>query len=408
MPKKNIVILGAGFGGITAALTLAKGLGERSDEYEIILVDRHQHQLYTPALYEIAAIPRQSVSTDTLKNSILIPLSDIITGKAIRFLADEFIGLKPADKRILLRSSGEVAYEFCVFALGSETNYFDIPGLNTYGYPLKTFNDALRLRNAMEELAKKEGSGEVIIGGAGPSGVEIAAEFINFFCAIEASMGPGEKICRTRLTLVEASAEILPGFGPWIVRRARNRLKDLGIRIRTATKIQSVDQNHILYQDGAREPYDILVWTGGVKAPAILSSTGLVLADKGSLMANDYLEAAGGNGFVFSIGDNAALSDHLAGKPLPGNIPVAEAEARVAAKNILAAIKGRPKQKFIPRDAYPFVLALGRKYALADLAHVHISGLPGWCVKQLVELRYLVSILPLRRALQIWRLGIRI
>ena len=155
MPKKRIIIAGAGFGGVTAALTLAKNLGRLAREYEIILLDRHHHQLYTPALYEIAAISSENAPDPALKSATLIPIADIAAGKPITILCDELVGLKAAERKLILQKSGELEYEFLVLALGSETNYFAIPGLKEHSFPLKTCDDAVRLRNKIEDLEYK-------------------------------------------------------------------------------------------------------------------------------------------------------------------------------------------------------------------------------------------------------------
>ncbi len=407
MVKKNIMILGAGFGGVTAALTIARGLGRHADEYEIVLVDRHHHQLYTPALYEIASIPAERASEDILKKSILIPTRDILAGTPVTFLSDEFTEIRKEEKKIILKGRGELSYAFLVFALGSETNYFGIEGLHEHSFALKTCDDALMLRNAIERLAAGKTLARVVVGGAGSSGVEIAAEFVNFFCALERGNAAKKLICTAQITLVEAGPEILPGFDSWTIARARNRLEKLGIAIRTGSRIQSVTRTEIIYQDATREAYDILVWTGGVKGPTILASTGMPLSDHGAFLTDEYLGVNGAKDAIFAIGDNAAVQNPATGRTVVWNVPAAEAEGKTAAKNILALIRGGSKEKFVSQKKYPFVLALGKKYAIADLGPLRTAGFFGWCVKQLVELRYLLRILPLAKAFGIWRLGIK-
>src|SRR3989344_1225095 len=270
MAKKNIVILGAGFGGITAALKLAKKIGRLANEYEIILIDRHHHQLITPNLYEIASIPKEYAPDTPLKSSILIPVSDIIENKPIAFICDEVSGLKAAEKMVVLKNGGDLPYEFIIFALGSETNYFNIPGLHEYSYPLKTFDDGAKLRNTIEKLVKEKDYIKIAVGGAVASGVELIAEFSNFICAIKETIAPANT-CNTELLLVEASSEILPGFDAIVVKRAKKRLKNLGVRIKTNTTIAEINAGHFICQDGKKENFDLLIWTGGAKGPEILS-----------------------------------------------------------------------------------------------------------------------------------------
>ena len=407
MQKKNILILGAGFGGITAALAIARGIGSRAREYDIILVDRHHHQLYTPALYEIAAIPTERAPEALLRSSVLIPIAEIVYGRPIRFVRDEFIRLQPRDKVAFLKNTGPVPYCFLIVSLGSETDYFNIPGLQEHGFPLKTYDDAIRLRDALERSFRTDAPAKIVIGGAGASGVELAAECVNFFRAVRKNGAGQHPGCRAEITLVEASPDILPGFHPQIVEAAKKRLAALGVICAAGRRIQSVSKTAVAYRDGTESAYDVLIWTGGVRGSSVLARTGLALSDKNSLIVNAYLQAESPDGTIFAVGDSAAAAHPGTGGAVVWNAPAAEAEAKIAAYNILAEIRGRTKKPFAPKRRYPFVLALGRKYAAADLIYLRCAGLAGWCVKQLVELRYLCSILPYATAMRTWHRGIR-
>lgn len=426
MAKKNVIILGAGFGGITAALTLAKKLGGLANEYEIILIDRHHHHLITPNLYEIASIPKEYAEDTPLKSSILIPIRDITEKKPINFICDEFIGLDIKNNKINLKNNGELSYEFLVFALGSQTNYFNIPGLKEHSFPLKTFDDGAKLRNTVEDLVKKREHIKIIVGGAGSSGIELIAEFSNFICAIKEKISTSFE-CNVELLLVEASNDILPGFEADVISKSKKRLEKLGIEIKTDTVISSVNKDHFLCQNGKKENFDLLIWTGGVKGPKIFENLGLKLSPKGSLEINDYLQAQGNDGpksplanghspklpitnwqsRIFAIGDNSSMINPRTEKPLVWNVPVAEAEGRLVAKNIIRMINCQSLIKFLPLKKYPFILAIGKKYAVADLIFIRFSGLLGWTMKQLVELRYLLFILPFRKAISTWLLAIK-
>lgn len=403
--KKKIVIAGAGFGGMTATLKLYKLLGKLKNEYEIILLDRHHHQLYTAALYEIAAAPRKNAPDPTLKSSVLISLDDIIAKKQIRIINDELVGIEPSEKKLILRKNDELVYALLILALGSETNYFAVPGLKDYGLPLKTFDDAIRLRNKIEDLLPKKDGLKIIVGGAGASGVELIAEFVNFICSLKKEAG--KNICAVEFTLVEALPEILPDLEPWLIRKTKERLKTLRVIIKTGHTIINVTENEIYFKNGNKEFYDILVWTGGTKGPEILKNCGLPLSEKGAILIDDYLQVQGQAGSIFAIGDNSTLVNQKTGKALGWNVPVAETEGRLAAKNIIRVIKDQTLKKFKPLKKYPFVLAVGKKYAIADLIWLRFTGFNGWLIKQLVELRYFLTILPFNKAMRTWLNGIR-
>lgn len=407
MQKKNIIIVGGGFGGLTTALTIDKKLRSRHDQYEIVLLDRARHHLYTPALYEIASIPKENAPDAHLQTSILIPFEEILARTRITFICDEFIAWEEEQHHIILKERGKLPYEFLVFALGSETNYFSIPGLKEYSFPLKTFYDAIRLRNTIETLAKKNADTHIVVGGGGSSGVELIAEFVNFICALRKKNVQGQKICDITFTLIEASPEILSGFNVWIIEKAKKRLARLGVRIITSAAIIEVTDKKLIFNNGGGIDYDILIWTGGVRGPEVLRATNLPLSPKGALVVNEFLRVGSYDSNIFAIGDAAATIHPHTGTPLVWNIPVAEAEGRLVAKNILRTIAQKHLKKFIPMRRYPFILAVGQKYAIADLVIVRFWGLMGWCAKGLVELRYLLFILPVRTAIATWLKGLK-
>lgn len=404
--KKKIIIAGTGFGGLSAALELAskkKLIGE----HDIVLIDRNRHQLFTPALYEIAALPRTKGNDSSLKTTVLIPVADIIEGKPIIFCQDELTNVKIDEKKIVLKNGGQMPYEFLILALGSETNYFDIPGLKEYGLPLKSFEDALKMRNSLEDILLKKGGLKIVVVGGGPSGIELIAEFVNFVCLLKKELIKEENKCVVEFMLVEAYPEILPGFKPWIIKQTRRRLDSLGIRIKTGTTITALEKQEIVFKNWEREPYDILIWTGGVTGPIILKETSLPLSHKGSILIDEYLRVQGQNDHLFAVGDNSTLLNHKTGKHLIWNVPIAEAEGKLAAKNIIRTIQHKPLRKFIPLKNYPFVLAVGEKYAIADLVFIRVWGLLGWFIKQLIELRYFLFILPTKKALLVWLRGLK-
>mgnify|MGYP001578274496 FL=1 len=399
---KHIVIVGAGFAGLNTALVLAHSPALKKKGYDIILIDRHHHHLYTPALYEIAAIPAEYLNDQSLVSSILIPLRDIIRGRAIRVMTDDLIRRDAEARTVTLRKSGTLPYAYLVLALGAETNYFNIPGLQTHSIPLKTCDDAVLLRNKIETIFRRKSSLSIVVGGGGASGVEVAAELVNFVCLIKEKIMPDRGVCDVSFTLAEASGEILPGFNPWIVALARRRLGRLGVAVAAGVPIASCDAETVTLANGTRLACDILIWTGGVKGPAALADLQLPLSPKGTVSVDPDLRVAGGDGTVFAVGDNAWFLHPDTRQPLPWNVPIAESEGRHAGHEIIRAIGGGTARPFRPRRSYPFILAVGRKYALADLVVIRLSGFAGWCAKQLVQLRYFLFLLPWPRGIALW------
>ena len=421
---KNIVVLGAGFGGITATLKLSRAIKNRElgKNCRVFLFNKTSYQVYTPALYEIAAIPKGEANAVCLKTSICIDLEEIAGEDGFRLIGGEVRSIDPARKFIILASGETYNFDYLIVALGAETNFFNILGLKEYSLPLKTFEDAIRLRNKTEGIVLSGMSPiHVVIGGGGATGVELAAEFENFVCYLKEKLLPAPKTCDVDITLVEGATNILPGFEPWLMKKARKRLEGLGVKILTDKIIAGVDGKTVTFKDGSVIPYHIFVWAGGVVSASVIKNFGLALSPKGRVIVNEYLEARlpisleiqrgepddqAAHYYIYAIGDNAEFTGKD-GTLLPGNIPIAEAEARIAAKNIIADIQGTPHSQFFPMKKYPYILAVGRKYAIADLVFFRFSGFFGWCAKQLVELYYFIFVLGFRKAFSMWRMSVK-
>lgn len=402
MTKKNIVIAGGGFGGISSALHLNRAFKRNpnlSNKYQIILVNNHHSHLYTPALYEIAAIPQGEHALKYVKSSITIPLADIFYKTSVEWRERTITRVNREAKTLAFDNDELLPYDYLTLALGAETNYFSIPGAEQYSFPLKTFADAIKLRDRIQFLIEDETTNfQIVIAGGGATGVEVAAEFENFICALRDIYRPSKE-CRIGVMIIEAGPEILGGFHSTIVRKARSRLERIGVEVRTGVPVREVQKETIVLADGASIAYSILIWAGGVKASRVLETLGLPLTKKGSLPVNEYLAA---DDRVFAIGDNSAFTSPWTGEVLPWNVPIAEDEARIVAKNLIAEIMGNKKVPFTPWKQYPFILALGRKYAIADFVYFRLSGRLAWAAKLLVELRYLAFILPFAEALSTW------
>ncbi|MBI3420607.1 MAG: NAD(P)/FAD-dependent oxidoreductase [Candidatus Sungbacteria bacterium] len=401
---ETIVIAGAGFGGIIAALKLEKRIRRLERQCRIVLIDKNPYQLYTPALYEIAAIPREEASAYALKSSVAIPLDQVLDKKRIAFLQAEITGIDKEHRAVTLQDGSRITYRWLVLALGSTTNYFAIPGLQEHAFPLKTFSDAVRIRNKLETMLIQTHALNVVIGGGGASGVELIAEFANFICYLQHKVAK-EHLCKNRLTLVESAPDILPGFDSWMVAHARKRLQSQGIEICTNTLIVEVSDKEIVCKDGGRIPYDLFIWTGGVTGLPLYASFGLPTSKKHNLVVNEFLQAAPG---IYAIGDAAGFTDPSTNTMLVWNVPVAEGQARAVADNIVRELKQLPLRPFKPLARYPFILAVGKKYALADLLFLRCAGLSGWVIKLLVELRYLLFILPFGKAIRTWMWSVRV
>ena len=301
-------------------------------------------------------------------------------------------------------------FDYLVLAPGSETNYFNIPGLKENSLTLKSFVDALKIRDAILEQVQSKNKGiKVLIGGGGSTGVELAGEIQEWLSQLKKE---GYR-CRTSVTLIDAAPTILSGFDPRITKIASQRLKKLDTSILTEEKIEKVENNKAYLASGKIVSFDLLIWTGGVKANSIAEKLPVKYESQnrirvlGELLCAFEKSDLKTEGNVYGIGDIVCVHGST-GKPVPMVARAAIIQGTIAAKNIVSEIKGKKSYlKYNPKE-YPYIIPVGGKYAIAKIGPFTIVGFFGWILKGLVELNYLFSIMPNMRALRIWLRGLRI
>lgn len=423
--KKNIIILGAGFGGVRAAIKINRGLKKNRlwEKYRLMLINAHSYHTYTPLLYEIATTSEKTATFLELKSIVTHPLERIFRGRNVEIIEDTVLKIDPKAKTIRLRE-GKIDFDCLVIALGGETNFYDIPGLADRAYALKSFNEAIALRNALTQLVENCPNEipnrvfKIVICGGGSTGVELAGEIKGWLPELDQDC---RKTCGFDVSLVQGAGTILPQFSEPIVKKAVGRLTRLGIKIFTKAPVRSVDKERIFLANGKTLAYDILIWTGGIRAAGAASAWSVKKEKNGKIEVSAHLNclplettADLTNQNIYAIGDVSCLYEASTGAPLPAVARIAIEEADVAAYNIIEKIKKDEGQSssfrplaYRPRR-YPYIIPLGGKYAIASIGPFVISGFIGWILKGFVELKYLVSILPFEEALTTWFRGLRV
>ena len=415
---KRIVILGAGFGGLRAALQISKKIKRLGldKKYEVVLVNRTGHHTYTPLLYEIATTSEETATTAALREVVAYPLEPIAQHYGITFLKREVTALDLIHGEVYFGRE-KLNLDYLVLALGSETNYFDIPGLKEFSIAIKTFSDAVRIRDTVWNLARSGMKNvSIVIGGGGPTGVELAAELKAWCGQLEAEF----KKCNLDVKIVEAASSILPGLGEHIIRVVGTRLKRLGVETITNGSIVRVKKEKVILKDGRELAADVLIWAGGIKASSVLRAPPLKHEVRGRVIVNSRMQCTPetlGLSFrarVYGLGDSIYFYDPKTQKPVPAVARAAILEANVVAWNIIEDIKmgegmaaEARHQAYTPRE-YPYVTPVGGKYAIAKIGRFVLVGFLGWVFKGLVEFNYLLSVMPAIHALRIWLKGLRI
>ncbi|MEK7464194.1 MAG: FAD-dependent oxidoreductase [Patescibacteria group bacterium] len=414
---KNIVVLGGGFGGLGVVLKLAKEIKKLGlKEYKITLIDRYDHHTFTPLLYEIATTSKETADYSELKSLVSYPFSEILAGHDITILKEEVLHIDVSDMKVHLKNN-KLPFDYLVLALGSETNYFNIPGLKEHSFALKSFDNAIAIRDALWFASESDKMIKVVIGGGGSTGVELAAEIKELFCKVVEE----EKRCRVNVQIIEAAPTLLPMFGESIRDRVLSRINELGIGALCNERIKKVEEKKIILDSGKIINYDILVWTGGIKASSLTEKMPMEKEEKGRVKIVGDLECLpeGADlkviGRVYALGDITCVINSETGKPMPAVARVAIDEGEIVSRNIIERIKEekglilKAKKSFYePPREYPYIIPTGGKSAVAKVGSLIISGFLGWVLKGLVELNYLVSIMPPWKALTLWFKGLKI
>lgn len=410
----RILILGAGFGGVRCALDLEKNslLAGQAKDLEIIVIDKNDYHTFQPALYEVASAfyagdnPKKQVfNYSKIKRGAAVPLREIFKDKNIEFIQAEVKSVDVNVKNVTFTSGEVINFDYLVLALGSETNYFGIPHLSEKAYPLKTVEDALNIKSAVDELFYNIGPSEMIkiaIGGGGVAGSEFAGELMgDIRRLVKRYKHLKDKVS---VTVIEASPNVLGGAAPWIAEIAKKRLEDLGVKVLVSKKIIDVKDKEVLLEGGETVPFDILIWTAGIKANSIFTKILGLNIDKSCKVVVDMSLQAHPHSNVFAVGDNTWCLDPVSQRAAPAMVKTAIEQGKLVARNILNLINDKPLEKY-KHEGVRFIIPIGGKFGIADLGKVRLVGLLAWFLKQLTFLQYYATILPKFKAFRFWHSG---
>jgi len=413
--SKSIVILGGGFAGIAAAKKLARKVPA---DFEIFLVDKNPYQTFTPNLYEtstayIETCIRGFKEFQKLLGTATIPFEYIFTRldktqKTFKFVKGEVKNVSASDKKIIFQSGKLLSFDYLLIALGSETNFFGIPGLEEKANTLKTAQDALNIRNKICEIFSRKDPHQIIsivIGGGGFSGCEFAAELANALKKMSKSH-PHEKE-KISVTIVEASNRLLPGAKRWIQKKTKKTLKDLHVKIIFKQPVQAVRGNNLILKNRQKLYFDVLVWTAGIKGNPIIEKISKARIEKGCrIVVNNQLQVMPHEN-IFAAGDSIYCIEEKTQQVIPATAPGAIGQGSVAAENILRHIKGKKLISY--HFKWPiFIIPVAGKNAFSDIFGIKIQGFPGWVFKELIFLRYFMQVMPISKAIKLWWQNIRL
>ncbi len=390
MSKKQIVVVGAGYGGLLAAVKLKQNLKKSGQEdFEITLVDKREFQLLTFDLYEVAASEEEFVSIEQLKKSITLPIREILQNKGVNFLQAEVKSVDLQNRTLSLLGKS-LNYDYLILATGAVTDDFGIEGAKEFGLPLKTFEDGLRIRNRVEfafeahtqDMTKK--NLRFVVAGGGYTGIEMAAELEKLKSILCWKYNyPAEKV---EVVVIEAAASLVPGFSKKLSQDALLRLKELGVRVMLSSRIAKVTQQYVELLTGERIAYDSLVWSVGVKAQSLNTIPVLESGNRGRVKVNQFLQVAGFP-HVYCIGDSALVLQKD-GRPVSQSAQDAIDQAEYLSRSLPLSLKNMSVKTYEPKS-HGFIVTLGGRWAIMDYNGFYLTGQMAYLARALAHMRYI-------------------
>jgi NADH dehydrogenase len=372
------VILGGGFGGLTAARSLTKIA-------DVTVVDRHNFQTFLPLLYQVS-------TAGLAADHVAYPIRGALRKTGAKFRMASPISIDHKNKQVKLDSSELLDFDHLIIALGSTTADFGIPGVNEYALGMKSVHEALTIRaevmRRFEDLCRFEDSTRFTISviGGGPTGVEMAGALA------ELVRGPlksdqANAAAHIDVQLIEAGDRLLPPFSPSLSARTKKDLEKLGVKVMLNSAVKALAHREVVLKDGTTLPSEITVWAAGVQgSPAMqqlnLPVVGNRLAVDASLQVKNYPN-------IWALGDIAgALGKD--GRPLPMVAPVAIQQGKFIAKQIERITKQKPLKAFSYLDKGSMA-TIGRNKAVVEVRGLKLTGTIAWLTWLWLHLFYLLG-----------------
>ena len=380
----NVVIVGAGFGGLNAALKLAH------QPVRITLIDRTNHHTFQPLLYQVA-------TAGLSPGEIAAPIRWILRGRHnVEVLLGEVQDFD-LNRRLVKLPDRDLPYDYLVVAAGASHAYFGHDEWEPLAPGLKTIEDALEIRRRVLlafELAERQaasGGGQVqlnfVIVGGGPTGVELAGTLSEVARRALADEFNSIDPKLTRIILLEGGPRLLPAYPEDLSRSAEEQLRGLGVEVHTSTLVTKVEPAAVRMGETAL-PAAVILWAAGVAASPLGKKLGAPLDRAGRVMVNPDLSIPG-HPEVFVIGDLASLKDK-SGQMVPGVAPAAIQQGKATARNIVRDLQREPRQSFHYWNKGSLA-TIGRAAAIAQFGRIHISGFIAWLSWLFVHIFFLIG-----------------
>ena len=382
--RPRVVVIGGGFGGLNAAMGLAKG------DLQVTIIDRKNHHTFQPLLYQVALAALSPAD-------IAAPIRTALRGKKnVEVLIGTAVSFDLEQRLVRLEEGDVVPYDYLVVATGATHSYFGHDEWAPLAPGLKTVEDATEIRRRILlafELAERESvlqnrqfSHNFVIIGAGPTGVELAGAISEIARHVLSTDFHAIDPRKAKVILLEGGPRVLPSYTEDLSASAQRQLEQLGVEVRTNTRVTNV-QPGAVYAGNEKIEAVVTLWAAGVKGSPLGAMLGAQTDRSGRVTVNDRLNIEG-HPEIFVIGDLAHFEQN--GAPVPGVAPVAIQMGQYVAKEIRRRTSNEPSKPFSYWDKGSMA-TIGRSKGIAQIGKIHLSGLLAWAAWLSIHLIYLIG-----------------
>jgi len=385
--KKRVVIAGCGFAGLTLARKMKKS------GYQVVIIDKHNYHQFPPLFYQVASAGLEAAS-------ILFPLRKIFQNYKDYYIRKTEVKSVDSLKKQLLTTAGVIDYDFLVLAFGATNSFFGSKEMEAHARGMKTIAEVLDLRNSfllnLENSLTSKNEEErnmylnIVIIGAGPSGVEIAGALSEMNKHILPKDYPELKDTRAKIYLVEAAGRVLHVMSPKSAEKAQGFLEDYGVKVMTNTKALGCDATSVTLSTGEKISTSLIIWTAGIQgnhidglSPECYSRNGRIIVDRFN-QVKDHEN-------IFALGDISFMTEEKYPNGHPQVAQVAIQQAELLAENIKRKLSNKPLKEFKYRDLGTMA-TVGKNLAVVELPYIHFHGVFAWFVWMFVHLMSIIGV----------------
>lgn len=360
--KTKILIVGGGFAGVKAALELGK-----NKDLDVTLLSDHSHFRYYPGLFHTATGGRRAGARIRLEN--------ILQDTPGKFVRDSAVKLDRQNKIVTTKGGKKLEYDKLLLAMGNVTNYFGIQGLKEYSFGIKSTEEAEEFKKHLHQQFVDNACPDLnyFIVGGGPTGIELAGALPGYIKKI--MKAHKVKDCKLNISLIEAAPHLLPRSSKDVSTAITKRLRQLGIKIYTGVAVKGQDSDSLMFGDKDL-PSKTVVWTAGVTNHPFFKENGFKITERGKVEVNPYLETEPD---IYVLGDNANTL-------YSGMAQTALHDGEFVAKNLIREQNGKQPKEYVPKQPIS-VIPVGPYWASVEWGKRHFSGLTGWILRILANLK---------------------